>query len=91
MGERGALLGALGRTGALLVVALVLWGGLLLLSTLANAWGEGLPVALARLRPLPGASFFGWLAPFSVIVALAAALALAVVLVLSSRRTAPPE
>lgn len=91
MGERGALLSALGRTGALLVVALALWGGLLLLSTLANAWREGLPAALARLRPMPGASLFGWLAPFSVIVALAAALAVAVLFVLSSRRTAPPD
>jgi hypothetical protein len=88
MGERGALLSALGRTGALLVAALALWGGLLLLSTLANAWGEGLQAAFARLRPVPGASMLGWLAPLSVIVAIASALALAALLVLSSARRA---
>lgn len=92
MGERGALLSALGRTGVLLVVCLALWGGLLLLSTLANAWREGLEAALARLRPVPGASLLGWLAPFSVVVALVAALAVAALLVLSSaRRAARPE
>jgi hypothetical protein len=91
MSERGALRSAFVRTGLALLVALVLWGGLLLLSTLLNAWGEGVPAALARLRPVPGASIWGWLGPLAMLLALAAGVGLAGLFVLSSRRTAPPD
>jgi hypothetical protein len=87
MGERGALKRAFGRTLLLLVACLVLWGGLLLLSALVNAWGEGAAVAFARLLPGPGATIWGWLAPLSVLLAVVA-LGVAAIVVVSGWRGA---
>jgi hypothetical protein len=75
MGARSVVRQALGRTAILLVWALVGWGTLLVASALANAFGEGPATAFARLLPPRDASSWGWLGPFSVLLALAAGLA----------------
>jgi len=59
--------------GALVALwALAGWGTLLLLATLLGALSDGPGVALARLAPPPGASFWSWLNALSVLFALAA-------------------
>jgi hypothetical protein len=77
MGARSVVLQALGRTVVLLVWALVGWGVLLGASALANAFTEGGGSAFSRLLPVGGASIWGWLGPFSVLLALGAVLAVA--------------
>jgi hypothetical protein len=84
MGARRVLIRAAERTALLAFWTLVLWGGLLLLSTLANALTEG-PAAFGRLVPVPGGSIWSWLASLSVLLALAVGL-IGGALVLSSAR-----
>lgn len=72
MGARRGLLQTLGRTAVLMLWALAAWGTLLVVSALANALGEGAGPALTRLLPAAGASVWGWLGPFSVLLALGA-------------------
>ena len=74
MGARSVVLQALGRTAVLLVWALVGWGALLVVSALAGSWSEGPATAFARLLPARDASVWGWLAPFSVLLALGGGL-----------------
>jgi len=73
MKERSGILQSLVRAGVLLAWALVVWGGLLVVSAVANAISEG-PEAFARLLPASGASVWGWLGPVSVLMAFAAAI-----------------
>ena len=77
MGARSVVRQALGRTAVLLVWALVGWGVLLVASAVANAFTEGGGSAFSRLLPARGASIWGWLGPFSVLLALGAVLAVA--------------
>ena len=59
--------------GALVALwALAGWGTLLLLATLLGVLSDGPGVALARLVPPPGASFWSWLNALSVLFALTA-------------------
>ncbi len=74
MGARAVVWQALGRVTMLLAWALVGWGVLLVVSTLAGSLSEGPAAAFARLLPERGASIWGWLGPFSVLLALLAAL-----------------
>jgi len=74
MGARSLVLQAFGRTAVLLVWALVGWGALLVVSALAGSWSEGPATAFARLLPARDASIWGWLGPFSVLMALGAGL-----------------
>jgi hypothetical protein len=87
-GARSQLIQTLSRTLVLLVWALVLWGSLLITSTLANALGEGTAAAFARLVPARGASVWDWLSPLAMLLALVAGLGVAVV-ALWNRRRAP--
>lgn len=58
----------------LLVLALVVWGALLVASAVANAIGEGPGVAVARLVPGSDASFWDWLGLASAVLAVAVAV-----------------
>jgi hypothetical protein len=73
MGARSVVLRTLGRTAILLSWALVGWGGLLIASTLVNAFDEGPATAFVRLLPAHDDSW-GWLGPISVLLALGAGL-----------------
>jgi hypothetical protein len=68
VGARATILSTLGRTAMLLVLALVVWGGLLVASAVENAFGEGPGAALARLVPGAGGSFWDWLGLLSVVL-----------------------
>jgi len=72
MRERSGIFQSLVRAAVLLAWALVVWGGLLVVSAVANAITEG-PEAFARLLPASDASFWGWLGPVSVLLAVTAA------------------
>ena len=91
MGARSVVLQALGRTGILLVWALVGWGALLVASALANGFTEGPTTALARLLPTRGASIWGWLGPLSVVLVILAALAFAALGLARRRQGGVPE
>jgi len=73
MGERSGIFQSLVRAAVLLAWALVVWGGLLVVSAVANAITEG-PEAFARLLPAAGASIWGWLGPLSVLMVFAAVI-----------------
>ena len=77
MGARSVVRQALGRTAVLLAWALVGWGILLVASAVANALTEGGGSAFSRLLPVRGASIWGWLGPFSVVLVILAVLAFA--------------
>jgi hypothetical protein len=74
---RSPLVATLGRVAMLAFWSLVLWGVLTFASTLANAWGEGPSAAFGRLVPERGASFWVWLNPLSVVLALVAGVGVA--------------
>jgi hypothetical protein len=88
MGARAVVLQALGRAFMLLVWALVGWGALLVASALAASLSEGPATAFARLLPSRDAAIWGWLAPFSVLLALVAAVLVAALSVV--RRSGDP-
>ncbi len=64
------VVGSLVRGSLVALWALAGWGTLLLLATLIGALSDGPGVALARLAPPPGASFWGWLNAISALFAL---------------------
>jgi hypothetical protein len=88
---RSQLFETLARVAMLSFWALVLWGVLTFASTLANAWGEGPAAAFSRLVPARGASIWVWLSPLSVVLALAAGLAVAGLAVWNRAAGAPDE
>lgn len=85
MPTRRLVLHALARTALLLAWALVGWGTLLLVSAVASAIDERSPAAFTRLLPASGAGVWGWLAPFSTLLAVTVGLA-AVALLVARRR-----
>ena len=88
MRTRSLVLQAFSRMALLLVWALVGWGTLLLVSAAVNAVDEGSAAAFARLVPARGAEFWGWLTPFSVLLALGAGLVGVALLVTAWREKA---
>lgn len=55
-----ALRGWVTRPALLVVGSLVLWGTLLLVVSVADAFGEGVRPVVSRLLPSPGASLWAW-------------------------------
>jgi hypothetical protein len=92
-GATSQIVRTLGRVSLLLMLALAGWGALLFASALANAVGEGPAAAFGRLVPPHGASVWGWLAAFSVLLAITAVVAGAALVVwrLSITREAQGE
>jgi hypothetical protein len=74
MRARTLVLQPLARAALLLLWSLVAWGALLVFLTLADAVGEGLGPALARLQPASGASGWAWLNALSMVLALVVGL-----------------
>jgi len=79
---------ALGRATLLALLALLGWGTLLLLVTLANAITRGPGEALGLLVPSPGATPWAWVGASSAALALVSWAGVAVLLVVSRR---PPH
>lgn len=91
MRTRSLVLQASSRMLLLAVWALVGWGALLIVSAFVNAIDEGSAAAFARLLPARGAAVWGWLAPFSVLLALGAGLVGAALLVTGWRDRRPDD
>jgi hypothetical protein len=69
MSARVVVLQSFGRAAILLLWALAMWGALLLVSAVTDAFSEG-SVAFARLVPARGANVWAWLAALSELLAL---------------------